>query len=124
MTLDDDTFQLYAAHHYDMDRAVSMDEFLEDVKRFRYLKRLLKRYADGKELRVRLILNHMIVIYNCFGPVATDMLFLKLEGYHKYLKPFVVYLSYMPDKVEYNGKTLLNSDVPMDQTIITELRKI
>jgi len=124
MILNEDNFMLFTAHHYDMDRAVTVDEFQEDIKRFQYLKRLFKRYVDGKELKVRLILNHIIIIYNCFGPRATDLLFMKLDGYHKYLKPFILYISYMPERIEYNNKVILSSDVPMDETIINELRKI
>ncbi|PHS22179.1 MAG: hypothetical protein COA84_13445 [Robiginitomaculum sp.] len=124
MILSEDTFMLFAAHHYDMDRAISTEEFQEDAKRFQYLKRLFRRYDNGKELKLRLVLNHIIIIYNCFGPVATEMLFMKLEGYHKYLKPFVVYLSYMPETIKYDDVIVRNSDVSMDENIITELRKI
>lgn len=124
MILTEDTFLLYAAKHYDMRKAASMQEFQDDLKRFQYLKRLFKRYDDEKELKTRLILNHLIILYNCFGPKATELLFLKLDEYHKYLKPFVVFLNYMPDYVEYGDCKIINSDIPMDLKIIEELRKI
>lgn len=124
MILTEETFLLYAAKHYDMRKAASMQEFQDDLKRFQYLKRLFKRYDDEKELKTRLILNHLIILYNCFGPKATELLFLKLEEYHKYLKPFVVFLNYMPDYVEYGEVRIINSDIPMDDKIIEELRKI
>ena len=124
MKLDEDTFMIWAAKHYDMRRAASIDEFNDDLKRFQYLKRLFKRYEDTEELKVRLILNHLIVLYNCFGPAATPMLFMRLEEYHKFLKPFVMYLSYMPQMIEYGEKKIINSDIPLDAKIIEELRKI
>lgn len=124
MILTEETFLLYAAKHYDMRKAASMQEFQDDLKRFQYLKRLFKRYDDEKELKTRLILNHLIILYNCFGPKATELLFLKLDDYHKYLKPFVVFLNYMPEYVEYADKRIINSDIPMDDKIIEELRKI
>ncbi len=79
MVLDESTFMLYAAKHYDMKKAASTEEFYDDLKRFQYLKRLFRRYEEFDELKVRLILNHMIVIYNCFGLAGTPMLFLRLE---------------------------------------------
>jgi hypothetical protein len=124
MKLDEDTFMIWAAKHYDMRRAASIDEFNDDLKRFQYLKRLFKRYEDTEELKVRLILNHLIVLYNCFGPAATPMLFMRLEEYHKFLKPFVMYLSYMPQIIEYGEKKIINSDIPLDAKVIEELRKI
>lgn len=124
MVLSEKNFTLYAAHYYDMDKAVSTEEFEEDLKRFQYVKRLFKRYADGKELKVRLILNHITIIYNCFGPAATEMLFLKLEDYHPYLKPFVLFLNFLPDFVKYETHVLRSTDIPMDEYIIHELRKI
>lgn len=124
MHLTEKNFLLYAAKNYDSKRSASEEEFHEDLKRFQYLKRLFKRYEEDNDLRVRLILNHLIVLYNCFGPNTTPMLFMKLEEYHKYLKPFVLFLSYMPDVVMYEEVILKNSDIPMDADIVNELRKL
>jgi hypothetical protein len=124
MRLTEKNFLIYAAKNYDMSRAASVDEFHEDLKRFQYLKRLFRRYEEDNDLRVRLILNHLIVIYNCFGPSATNMLFMKLEPYHKYLKPFVMFLSYMPDLVEYEETFIKNDQISLDPIIVEELRKL
>jgi hypothetical protein len=124
MTLDEDTFMIIAAKHYDMKRAASVEEFYSDVKRFQYVKRLFSRYHNSDDLKTRLILNHLTIIYNCFGPAATPMLFMKLEGYHKYLKPFVLFLNFMQDRIEYDGKVLLSSEIALDERIVEELRKI
>lgn len=124
MQLNEDTFMIYAAKHYDMRRAASIDEFNDDLKRFQYLKRLFRRYEELDELKTRLILNHLIVLYNCFGASATPMLFMRLEEYHKYLKPFVMYLSYMPKVIEYGEKKIIDSDIPLDFKIVEELRNL
>ena len=124
MNLTEKNFMLYAAHHYDMKRAISEDEFHEDLKRFQYLKRLFKRYEEDDDLRVRLILNHIIILYNCFGPAATNMLFMKLSEYHKYLKTFMLFISYMPEEVRYEEAIIKNVDVAIDENIAVELRKL
>lgn len=115
---------LYAAHHYDTKRAISEDEFQEDLKRFQYLKRLFKRYEEDNDLRIRLILNHIIILYNCFGPAATNMLFMKLNEYHKYLKTFMLFLSYMPEEIRYEETIIKNVDIAIDENIALELRKL
>jgi len=124
MHLTEKNFMLYAAKNYDMKRSMSEDEFQEDLKRFQYLKRLFKRYEEDNDLRVRLILNHIIVIYNCFGPAATSMLFLRLEEYRKSLKTFLIFLSCMPEQIEYNDVILKSTDIPIDENIALELRKL
>lgn len=124
MILNDTNFLLYAAKCYDVKKSAGAEEFYEDLKRFQYLKRLFKRYEEANDLKVRLILNHIIVLYNCFGPEATNMLFFKLKEYHHYIKPFVLFLNYMPETVHYEDLIILNSDISMDQLIVTELRKI
>lgn len=123
MQLTERNFMLYAAKNYDMRRAASEEEFQEDLKRFQYLKRLFKRYEDDGELRTRLILNHLIVLYNCFGPSATPMLFMKLEEYHTFLTPFVIFLSYMPEIIQYDEKLIRSSEISLDLTVVQELRK-
>jgi hypothetical protein len=124
MVLNEDTFLLFAAKNYDMKRAVSTEEFYDDLKRFQYLKRLFRRYEDMDDLKIRLILNHIIILYNCFGPATTVMLFMKLEEYHKYLKPIVLYLGYMPEIIEYGEKRIISSDISLDEKIVRELRQI
>lgn len=124
MVLNEDTFMLYAAKHYDMRKASSVEEFHDDLKRFQYVKRLFRRYDEFDDLKVRLILNHLIILYNCFGSAATPMLFMKLDEYHKYLKPFVIFLNYMSETIEYNGEVVVSSNIPLDTKIVEELRQI
>ncbi len=126
--LDEGNFLLYAAKHYDNPSCFDTLEFYEDLNRFKYLKRLFSRYEETGELKERLILNHIIVVYNLFGVEAsTRMLFLKLKDYYQYLKPFLVFLNYCPDKVigiGIDNRTIVTSNIQMDLKIVEALRKI
>lgn len=124
--LDESNFLLYAAKHYENSQCLDTEEFYDDLKRFKYLKRLFGKYEESGELRERLILNHLIVLYNVFGQHATRMLFLKLDSYYSYLKPFLVLLNFMPDKVIIgaDNRVIYSSDIRMDAHIIEVLRKI
>ena len=124
MILNETNFMLYAAKSYDVKKSSGAEEFYEEIKRFQYLKRLFRRYEESGDLKIRLILNHLIVVYNCFGSDATDMLFFKLKEHHSQLKPFVLFLNYLPETVEYEDAQLKTVDIPLDTTIIAELRKI
>lgn len=124
MHLTESTFLLYAMNCYDNPSCHEIAEFEEDIKRFQYLSKLFKRYEQDGELRERLILNHLIILYNIFGHRATNMLFLKLEGYHRYLKPFLNYLNYIPNYVEYNGKKISTDAIETDDAITKILQKI
>lgn len=121
--LTENNFLLFAMHHYDNPQCHSVVEFEEDMKRFLYLKKLFTRYSQNDELRERLILNHIIVLYNIFGEAATTMLFYKLEEkYWRSLVTFLVYLDRMPEEISQYGIRL--SEVELDETVIKALRKI
>lgn len=121
--LNEDNFLVYAMHHYDNPQCHSLAEFEEDIKKFLYLKKLLSRYKNNGELRERLILNHIIVLYNIFGDSATRMLFHKIdESCWDTLVTFLVYLERMPESIpEFN---IVASEIVLDETIIATLRKI
>jgi hypothetical protein len=121
--LNESNFLLYAMHHYDNPQCNSVQEFEEDLKKFLYLKKLFSRYKNNGELRERLILNHIIVLYNIFGEATTRMLFYKIdESCWDALVTFLVYLERMPEKVSEYGIVL--SDMILDDSIIHTLRKI
>jgi hypothetical protein len=124
MELTDDTFLIYASKYYDNPQCSSYEEFEEDLKRIQYIKRLFNRYESSGELKERLILNHIIVLYNCFGLATTGILFLKLKEHSHVLKPFIIKLNYMPDFVVYNKQRIRSSDIRMDQIVIEKLRNI
>lgn len=123
--LSDKNFLLYAAKHYENPH-FDQEEFDEDVKRLKYLKRLFNKYQDCGILKERLILNHIIIFYNVFGiEAATKLLFLRLKGYHHLLKPFLVFLNFMPERIDgIKDVVIISSDIVMDRTIIDVLRKI
>lgn len=123
MKLSEDNFVLYAMKHYDNPQCQTVQEFEEDLKKFLYLKKLFARYKKNGDLKERLILNHIIVLYNLFGEALTNMLFFKVEEEHwSALITFLIYLNRVDEKIEYNG--LLVSDIPIDDTIVSALRKI
>ena len=124
MLLRESTFLLYASKYYDNPHCSDVAEFEEDLKRFQYLRKLFGRYRQDADLKERLILNHLIIIYNMFGPEATDMLFMKLEDYHDLLKPFVEYLNFMPEVVQYEDRVINRDSIVSDQSIQDILRKI
>ena len=109
---------LFAAQNYRKPNFSDIEEFYEDLKRFKYVKRLVNRYLDHDELTERLILNHIIVICNSFTiPSAMKMFELKLDNKHwPVIKPFLIYLKYIKDD-QYTGIT-------MDPNVVDKLRKI
>ena len=127
MSFDDltnDNILLYAAKAYDKPNCI-MSEFKEDMKRFNYLKRLFKRYRKVGELREQLVLNHLVVICNVFGPeVATRILFFKIsKDDYSALKTYLLFLSCMPERVKgIKGHDIISSEIPVDMTIADILR--
>jgi hypothetical protein len=124
MKLTESTFLLFASKHYDNPQCSDITEFEEDLKRFQYLRKLFGRYRQDNDLKERLVLNHLIIIYNVFGPEATNMLFMKLQEYHEYLKPFVEYLNFMPSIIKYEDVMLHADNISSDKGIIEKLKEI
>ena len=123
--LTEETFLLYAAKHYDNPQLYNEEEFYDDLKKFKYIKRLFNKYSETGELKERLILNHIVVLTNVFGPdAAVKLLFLRLPEYLHYLKPFLLLLSILKDRVEVNNIVHLTTNISMDKTIVERLRDI
>ena len=124
--LNDENFLLYCAKHYDNHQCVSTEEFFEDLKRIKYLKKLLTKYDEKTELNERLILNHITILNNIFGPVHLPrILYLKLNSYYKYIKPFLLLLEICPELLYNinNQKVIDVNTIPMDSNIIRVLRE-
>jgi hypothetical protein len=124
--LNDDNFLLYAMKCYDSPNAI-MSEFEEDLKRIKYVKRLIKRYRATGELKERLILNHLIILSNVFGTRnSVRMLFYKVDKEdYDILKTFLLFLNYMPDMVSgIKGKNIHRSDISVDVFVGKRLRDI
>lgn len=120
----DSNFVLFAAKHYETRHCIGDDDFEQDLKRFQYLKRLLTKYENTDEINVRLVLNNLVILYNCFGPRCTDMIWLKLEKYMSILKPFIVMLGYMPDRLVINREIVHTTEIELDKRVVEKLRKI
>jgi len=118
MELSKDNFELYASKHYCQSKWATTEEFKSDLARFKYINRLINRYYRDDDSKERLILNHIIILGNVFGPMATsNLLMFNTECPLKSIsKTFLVYLNYMPEE-DY-------VEIPLDATIIEVLRKI
>lgn len=119
---------LYAMKFYDNPSCKGTVEFMDDLKRFRYLKRLFKKYQPGRQHHERLIINHIIVINNLFGnEAATNMLFFKIDKkYWSQLKTFLSFLSYLPIGyiVNTQGEFIPSYELPLDEHTVKSLEKI
>lgn len=124
--LSDDNFLLYAMKAYDKPNAI-VSEFEEDLKRIKYIKRLIKRYRITGELKERLILNHIIILSNVFGVEATvKMLFFKLDDSdYAILKTFLLFLNFMPRYINgVKGKYLNSADISVDLIVGKRLKDL
>ena len=121
--LNDDNIIYFAMKNYSNPSCKNVEEFQEDFNRIKYVKRLFNRYEQSGVLRERLILNHIITIYNVFGVDASSrMLFNRLdEKQYSMLKTFLVYLNYCPEQKFDNIDVV---SIPLDATIIKKLRSL
>ena len=125
--LNEKNFLLYAMKEYNNPQCTEIEEFNDDLKKIKYIKRLLNQYVSEGVLKERLLLNHIIVFYNVFPPAAaTRILFFKIEEkFWPILKPFLFYLKLIPeDRIEsIMGREIKTNEILMDQGIIDSLRK-
>jgi hypothetical protein len=112
-------FQQFAIKHYDDPQCADIEDFQEDLRRFRYLKRLLHRYHENGEMRERLMLNHLICLFNVFGfdPCMRMLRFkIKEQGYWSSIKTMLLYLEYVGEGWEV--------DIPVDEALASRLRDL
>ena len=125
--LNDRNFLLYAAKAYTNPHCQSLDEFCEDLRRFKYVRKLITRFNTRGELKERLILNHLITLSNVFEIDAlVRILFLKMEDQMEQLRPFLEYLGIM-QKYVLNVKIeriIDTENIPLDSEIVNALRRI
>jgi len=124
--LNEENFLIYAMKCYTTPNCI-ISEFEGDIKRTKYLKRLFRRYKVTKSLKERLIINHIILLNNVFGPEATArILFYRTdERDYDILKTFLCYLKIMPEMIYgINGKNISSYDIPMDANVAEILLKI
>jgi hypothetical protein len=118
--LSEENYIMFAIKHYENPQAVTQEDFFEDMKRFKWIKRLLNKYKNTGDLNIHLTINHFIVLYNIFGEATTPLLFFKIDkNLWSVLKTFIVYLGRIP---EY-PKTALN-DIPIDEKCFNILKSL
>lgn len=119
MILTHKTFTIFAAQNYYNPTCIDSEEFFNDIKRFKYVKRLLNKYASSGELPERLVLNHLIVIFNCWGyESGIEMLALKIDPVHwTALKPFLVFLKAIDINQDLTG-------IELDRVVVEKLRRL
>ena len=123
----DDNFLMYAMKEYNDIQCTDIEEFYDDLKKIKYIKRLFNIYKNTGQLKERLILNHLIVFYNVF-PIqsGTRILFYKIEkSFWPMLKTFLVFLDRMPETIDSIREEMIRtSDIQLDEGIVTRLRSI
>ena len=117
--LNDDNYLIFAIKHYDNPQAVTYEDFLNDMKKFKYVKRLLKRYKKTGDLKSHLLINHFIVLYNVFQDATTPLLFYKIEKeLWEPMKTFVMFLGKLPE----HPKSFI-SDIQVDLDWLKQLNQ-
>jgi hypothetical protein len=125
--LTDDNFLMFAMKEYNDIQCTDIEEFYDDLKKIKYIKRLFNIYKNNGQLKERLILNHLIVFYNVFPAQAgTRILFYKIEkAFWPMLKTFLIFLDRMPDTIDsIRGESIKTSVIAVDDGIATRLRSI
>ena len=125
--LNEENFYLYCVKKYERGFFVSQEEFDEDLRRIKYIRKLITRYLKNDDLKERLILNHIIILNNCFGPEALNkILYFKLKDYMKYVKPFLILLNILPEYIhDVGNEKLVHTDlIEIDPVIVERLRNI
>lgn len=124
--LNEDNFDILVAKFYN-GKFWTNEELESDVMRLKYVKRLIGKYYRKGELNERLILNHIIILGNVFGPEFTSkLLFFKIEpSHHKVLKTFLLFLDYLPDFINsINGQVIDTRSINIDLEVARRLRMI
>ena len=118
--MNESNYLLFAIKFYDNPQAVTKDDFESDLKRIRYIKRLLKRYKNSGELKVHLILNHLIILFNVFNDATVPLLFYNLEeDLWPSIKSFLIFLNRIPEYPK-TGMT----EIEADQNCLSQLKAL
>lgn len=118
--LNADNFLIFAIKNYENPEAITVEDFEKDLNHFRYIKRLLKKYKNTGDLKIHLLINHFIILYNIFGDATTPMLFFKIEReLWPCVKSFVIFLDRLP---EYPRSYI--HDMEEDSHCLQELKRI
>jgi hypothetical protein len=125
--LTNENFLIYCAKYYDNPQCHSTEEFIEDLKRIKYIKKLITKYVENGELKHRLIINHLVILNNVFGAKHLPrILYLKMKNQFFYMKPFLILLNILPDTIHHVGNEdiIYTDTIPMDDLIVFKLRTL
>ena len=118
--LNEDNYVLFAIKYYDNPSAVTKEDFLDDLRRFKYIKRLINKYLKNGEVKLHLLLNHIIIVYNVFNEAATPLLFFKMDKeYWSIIKSIMIFLERYP-----SVETDTLKKIPINEQIIKELKSL
>lgn len=118
--LNEDNYILFAIKYYDNPQAVTQEDFFEDLSRFKYIKKLLRKYVKTGDLKTDLLINHFIIAFNIFNEAALPLLFFKIEKeLWSSMKSFLVFLNRVP---EY-PKSFVN-EIPIDENCLRILQSL
>lgn len=118
--LNEDNYILFAIKHYENPHSVTKEDFYDDLKRFKLIKKIFKKYTETDKINIRLLINHILILYNVFGEATTPLLFYKIESqYWSLIKTIIMYLGRFP---EY-PKTELHS-IQVDLNFFQLLQKL
>jgi hypothetical protein len=118
--LNEDNYILFAIKYYDNPQAVTQEDFFEDLSRFKYIKKLLRKYVKTGDLKVSLLINHFIIVFNIFNEAAVPLLFFKIEKeLWSSMKTFLVFLNRVPEFPQ----TFVN-EIPIDENCLKILQSL
>jgi hypothetical protein len=116
--LNESNYLLFAIKFYNNPQSVTREDFESDLKRIRYVKRLLKRYKNNGELKIHLILNHLIILFNVFDDATIPLLFYNLEkDLWPYIKSFLIFLNRIPEFPKSNLDSIEEDKNCLDQLL-------
>lgn len=124
--LDDSNINNYCIKYYNNPQCISISDYNDDIRRFKYIKRLINQFENNGTIKIRLLLNHIITIYNLFDrTAATRILFFKINELHwPIIKPILMYLNLLPEYVYgINNQDIKTSEIPLNEKIIGLLRE-
>lgn len=125
MILSRDNIVIYAAKHYEVKSSLTVEEFHSDLKKSKHIGRLLRLSSTEGAVKERLLLNHIIVFFNCFGSKAgSNILFMESEGAHSQLKAYMDFLGYTPRVIEYDDLCFHTDSIQADPNVAEIIRRI
>jgi len=117
MNLNEENFLRTTLHEYNNQQLNTVDEFKNDINRISCIRKIIDRYLVSKNINVRLIINHIVILHNLFDTLVVDMLMLKLDEKHMgVVKAILVFLEYI-DADDWN-------DVLEDSVTFNKLREL